>query len=135
MNIQDTIRSISLDSYLLEGMVAHYCNQVELESATDGAALRTQVGGDEGMHRQALHAAADAVIFSQLAVSLLDDSEFGDALECRHSLDDKAFVAMRIALFAEGLSVACETAEGDEEVLSRAARRKSIAEEILSAGD
>lgn len=131
MNIQDTVRSISIDVSLLHGMSGHYLAQMEIDRPLAFQSFKMLIDADESIVPASLDAAADAVIFSQLAVTLIDDEEFEDALECRHELNEPVLVDMRLALFFEGIAVAKETIAHDSHAMARTQRRVDIARQLF----
>jgi hypothetical protein len=132
VNIQETVKGITIDISLLEGMAGHYFNRIAESDQSHAITLKHMVAENPIFRRCTLDAAADAIIFSQLAITLTDDQEFSDALECCHDLSGSPLILMRISLFDEGLEIARESIEGDEIALSRADRRITIAHFRLS---
>jgi hypothetical protein len=125
VNPATTLSEIDVSEPWLHGIIGHYIDQQEREGSSAGAVVRERMEEGGVAQSSCLTAAREAIVFSQLAATVLDDLVFAAMLDEVQSVSDPALVEMRQHLFEQGFEVVIESLAGTD-AIARGARRLDL---------
>lgn len=103
MNIQEIIKSAEIDLHSMQAILGAY-----FEAATDvdkefKAEMKKRIVEENEFSAEAYRAVNDAIIFSTLATTLVDNEDFREAVINAYPIENKFLGKMRIDLFLEAV--------------------------------
>lgn len=109
-DLKETLASMKIPEHCVQGVMGEWLRELSEKNDTEGRQIRLRVLEDEEFRSRAVDAISDGIVFSTLAVTLLENDDFDEALtgiDTRH--DDEILQGLRLQVFDRAISAAMDT--------------------------
>lgn len=107
--LKRTIASMKVPEHCIQGVMGEWLQQLSEKNQAQAESIRLRVLEDGEFRSKAVDAISDGIVFSTLAVTLLENNDFDEALSGLELTGEPIIDGLRLSIFDQSIDAALET--------------------------